>query len=508
MSTENSHPRGAPRDAQQLELFAPGADADVPRRFAQRALARALVSPGWWPLVESLFHWGDEIDVQRCEERNGELVLEATDHNPNAEAVEQLLQRIRELAARTCGCCGAGGARPVRLAFAEPTHVVCPSCEARLRAGQTFLGIADSYWQLDGTRRQPVASVRPVPAVNRPTGGSAKRPITTLAPEELRALMREIRGQLSADIVGHRDTIARLALLAALHVGGGLPRGGRALLIGPSGAGKSALISSLRTALAPWGLPVVVARAGDLTSPGWSGAPTIGGLIEAAIREHAPATAARAIIVLDELHHVGLVAGTHGNVDAVRRDLLASFLGLAGFGTPIQLPEGHQEWNSDRALVIGVGAFTGLLDATRPIMIRDIIKAGIPLEVTTRLAQELIVMRRLGEQDLISLLHRWPELASLTEVCARLGYSVHIADEAYSRAARVVTLGHDASTARTAGAWLVSALRRALIDALDAPEPGEIVITPDSLPIPVTATRPPTDPKPSRGEDDGGDQYA
>lgn len=99
-------------------------------------------------------------------------------------------------------------------------------------------------------------------------------------------------------------------------------------------------------------------------------------------------------------------------------------------------------------------------------------------------------MQRLGEQDLIALLHRWPELTSLTEVCARLGYAVCIADEAYRRAARVVMLGHDGSTARTAGAWLVSALRRALIEALDATDSRDIVITPDSLPIPRTATRP------------------
>jgi len=500
MTRAHFDPDSLPRTT-QLELFPPARDCADASETVQRETARALVSPGWWPFVAPLFDPADNIEVRVCEERDGELILEAAGTTSAATPLEPIIARIREIAGRTCGCCGAQAGRPVRIAFAGPTRLACAACEVRLRNGEDYLAVADDFWRLDGTRRQPVARILPVPAVNRPTDGSGKRPITTLAPDELRALIREIRGRLSADIVGHPDTIARLSLLAALHVGGGLPRGGRALLIGPSGAGKSALVTSLRDAMSPWGLPVVVARAGDLSSPGWAGA-TIPALIEEAIKGHEPATAARGIVVLDELHHVGLVSGTHGNTDVARRDLLASFLGLAGYGTPIQLPETKREWNSDRALVIGVGAFTGLLDATRPIMIRDIVKAGIPLEVTTRLAQELIVMRRLGEQDLISLLHRWPELASLTEVCARLGYSVRIADEAYSRAARVVTLGHDASTARTAGAWLVSALRRALIDALDAPEPGELVITPDSLPIPTTATRPSPHEEPPSGPDD------
>jgi hypothetical protein len=86
----------------------------------------------------------------------------------------------------------------------------------------------------------------------------------------------------------------------------------------------------------------------------------------------------------------------------------------------------------------------------------------------------------------------------LTETCKHLGHEVRILDEAYARAARVVTLGHDASTPRTAGGWLVSALRTALIAALDRPEATELIITPDSLPIPSTATRPlpPRDPPP------------
>jgi len=186
---------------------------------------------------------------------------------------------------------------------------------------------------------------------------------------------------------------------------------------------------------------------------------------------------------------------------AKQQEVLASLLGLTGYGLPIQLPESRRAWSSDEALVIGVGAFSGLLDFRRPIGVHDVVGAGsIPLELTTRLAEELIVMRRLGEEELVEMLRRWPALISLVEVCGRLGYAARITPEAYRHAARVVTLNPDALTARTAGAWLVSGLRRALVAALNEPGRDEIVITPDALPIPPTAAKPI---RRERGPDDG-----
>ena len=52
-----------------------------------------------------------------------------------------------------------------------------------------------------------------------------------------------------------------------------------------------------------------------------------------------------------------------------------------------------------------------------------------------------------------------------------------------------MTLGHDGATARTAGGWLVSALREALIAALAEPDRRELVVTPDSLPLPASPAR-------------------
>ena len=99
-------------------------------------------------------------------------------------------------------------------------------------------------------------------------------------------------------------------------------------------------------------------------------------------------------------------------------------------------------------------------------------------------------------------------MLELTALCERLfGVGrVHIPDETYAHAARVVTLARDGPTARTAGGWLVSAVRHALIAALDrtdadAAERG-IVIAPDALPIPATTLRPLRPPGPP--DRDGG----
>ena len=489
----------------QLDLFLP-ASAEQPddRSGIPAHIARASISPGWWKYVAPLYD--DEVAIVTldvCEERDGILVIEACMWEGGGwSAVE--LSRIRNAAANTCGCCGSALGRLFRAAIYEPSRTVCDACRTRLQAGDDYLTIADDHFHLDGSRRpRPRSQGTGLTTARFPGGGTSLRPCTELPPAELRSLFAEIRSLMSEKIVGQHEAVSRVALLAALHVGGGLPRGGRALLAGVTGVGKSSVISAMALALEPWDVPIVRTDAIDLTSPGWSGAPSIGTLIENALQGAAPDSdrARRAVIVIDEVHHVRTIPEAAGSLAFKRQEVLSSLLALTGHG--IVHFERGDAWSSEQALVIGVGAFTDLLDLSRSPTVADFVAAGLPLELTTRLAEEVIVLQPLSEPHLVELLHRWPSLTSLQAMCERLGYRVRIVDEAYRHAARVVTLGHDSSTARTAGAWLVAALRQELVRLLPETGNSEIVITPDSLPIPSTAMKERTEESPDDGDWDG-----
>lgn len=506
MTTPHLDSDAAPAD--QLDLFLPASTeqhADRPGLPAH--IARASISPGWWKYVAPLYD--DEVAlvaVDVCEEREGLLVIEACMWGDGGWSALEL-SRIRDAAAHTCGCCGSGLGSLFRAAIYGPSRTVCDACRTRLQAGEDYLTIADHYFHLDGSRRPgPRAQGIGMRSARLTDGGLSLRPCTELPPAELRRLVADIRSLMSAEIVGQYEAVSRLALLAALHVGGGLPRGGRALLVGSTGVGKSSLIRAMALALEPWDVPVIRADAIDLTSPGWSGAPSIGTLIENALQGAAPDSdrACRAVIVIDELHHVRTVPGAEGNLAAKRQEVLSSLLALTGHGT-LHF-QGGEAWSSEKALVIGVGAFTGILDLSSAPTVADFVAAGLPLELTTRLAEEVIVLQPLREPDLVQLLRRWPSLTSLQAMCERLGYRVRIADEAYRHAARVVTLGHDSSTARTAGGWLVAALRQELVRLLPETGNSEIVITPDSLPIPPTAMK--ESPNGSRDDRDDWDDFS
>jgi len=88
------------------------------------------------------------------------------------------------------------------------------------------------------------------------------------------------------------------------------------------------------------------------------------------------------------------------------------------------------------------------------------------------------------------------EVSTEVSVCERLGFTVRVHDEAFAMAARAVVGASDEATARTAGGWLVSAVRQGLVVALANPEVREIAITPDSLTIARAQRdrRPPDDP--------------
>lgn len=157
--SDNQEPTGLGIDGDglQLELFASDrAYAGHRKRGVAREVALASISRGWWPLVSVLFSdRTSDIIVEECREVDGVLMLSASIQGTEeqAEWVEPMLQRLRDAASRTCGCCGRGPAARTRVRLDGPAWVACDECRRRLRAGETPLSIADQYWRLDGTRR-------------------------------------------------------------------------------------------------------------------------------------------------------------------------------------------------------------------------------------------------------------------------------------------------------------------------------------------------------------------
>lgn len=497
--------RGTEPLAVQLELF-PGTTTvnTADERGISLARARGCTSPGWWQFLAPLFTSFLDVVVDECREQDGDLILRLTYND--GTSYNEMAERIRASAARTCGACGGAPAALYRAHLAGTTRRVCAGCRERLRNGEAYLAIADDYWCLDGSRRNaPRERSGGTRTKQSGVGAGTALPIEPLAAPELRRLVTDIRAAMRTEIVGQTIDagVSRLALLAACHVGGGLARGGRALILGPTGAGKSALVAAMVHALAAYDLPVVHIMCTDLNPAGWSGASSLVTLMSTAIGADSPTStrAQRAIIILDELHHLIVARDATGNLAGFSKLIMSSLLGLTGHGT-IQLEDGRS-WSSQHALVIGLGAFTGLLDYRQPVTVRALEEAGVNVELANRLAVEIITVRAPSERETLAILREWPDLRSLIAMCTRLGYAVRIHDEAIRRAARVVQLGHDGSTLRTAGGWLVSAVRQGLMDALEQPDAREIIVTPDSLPIAPNATRaqPPGDPPepPSEG---------
>lgn len=451
------------------------------------AVARTLISPGWWPRVSPWFTVPDII-VRRCCECEGALDFEIdySEGDADREWLEREVERLRDTCATTCGCCGSSLGKPYRPRVDGVTRVVCMDCRRHLENGESYASVADRYWRWDGSRRTRslgVQSPRPPAAATADRRGD--REPGALPAEELRRTIADIRETMRADYLGNDELVDRISLIAGLHVGGGLERGQRVLIIGPSGAGKTFLIQSVRKALEAAGWPLIWALSDfiDFSSPGWRGM-SVGDLIAEALGKESPDSvwARHMVLVIDELHHGGLTEDiTDSSHRTKRQEVLSSLLGIVGGGT-VHLGDGAQEWASNQALVIGMGAFTGLLDPTKAPSPRDLVRAGIPIELCSRF-EEVLTVRPLPEARLREMLRQWPALTSLAKVCERLGYTVRIHDEVFSRAARAVFRNDDDATPRTAGGWIVAVLRAALMAALRNANTTELEITPDSLSI-------------------------
>lgn len=230
MVTPGAHSNpGSPQDAVQFDLFAPS-DREPPPPVSgiNLSVARASVSPGWWSIAGSIYGaLANDAMVRACREEDGVLLLDAT-VKADGRSVAPYVQRLGDLATRTCGRCGSTPASPYQMHVNGPTRVVCVACKARLQSGESYLTVADEFWRLDGSKRSPGVHARTDGGIGRAAPKSALRACTSLGPEELRNVIAEFRTALAAEIVGQDETVVRLAVLAGLHVDAGLPRSGLA----------------------------------------------------------------------------------------------------------------------------------------------------------------------------------------------------------------------------------------------------------------------------------------
>lgn len=497
--------RPDPGPSLQLELF-PEAAAEV-RPFRNVSVVRALLPPGWWAIVQPLL---SEVPVELCREVDGRLqIAVATLAGSDAAQIEQHVEHVRGAVAQVCACCGRGGA--LRRQGPEGRIVViCDRCWPLLREGRSVLAVADHFFHLDGRRRVIPIAIEPRLAqpLKDENPGAPLRVCGKMSASELRATAAEFRRIMAAQVVAQDEAGARLATLAALHVGGGTP-GSRTLLMGPSGVGKTSLMRALESAFREGGFDVPVVRIDcvELQSPGWSGAPSIGEVIAGAIGDSPldGPLARRLVVILDEIHHIRSVgspggSGSSTSVGAKRAEVLASLLGLTARDGVVSVGrEVYRPWASGEAMIVALGAFTGLLDLTRDPTMADL-APHLGLELASRFEQ-VIRLRPIPEDALVRMLKQWPALVSLIELASRLGLGTRIHEEAFRRAARAVAHGRSRSTPRTAGGWLVAALQRALDRALVDATVQTLSVTPDDLPISPTEFRSRGDEPPEQGGD-------
>lgn len=467
------------------------------------ALARAMTPPGWWSTIGLL--WGtmaDEVVVESCYDDDG--VLQISAYSADMEELEGLLSGIRLRISNTCGACGILGGERTRYSFNEPARVVCKRCRDRLLRGESFVKLTDEFWTLAGERRRVDPSATRYGTAATPSALSADKTCGVLPPDELRALIRRLREAMLEHVIGQEEACGALALNAALLVGGGLARGPRLLVVGPTGTGKTTALTTLRECLALEGyrVPWVMAAATDISSPPWGGDPSIGDLILTALGSHEPDSVAgrHMVVAIDEFDKAGVVKERNvtSNSRQMLEERLASLLQLFnGGGGPIPLADTGKVWSSQHAMVVGMGAFGGMIDPPEEVSVGALVRAGFPVELSSRM-ETVVRLRPLAEEALRTLLRRWPSVTSLTATCERLGYTVRIHDEVYTRAARAVVDGSDGATPRTGGSWIVTALRAALSRALLDDEQTTIELAPDSLSIPRT---------PEHASDDGTDGH-
>lgn len=462
----------------QLELF----DHAGPGLLGISAhVARAEVSPGWWPLLAPLFE-EEELVINECRERDGRLVLVASERErAQDDAVPDWLKPTVARAERTCGACGSASGT-IRVLHDRTVRVLCDGCRQQVSDESAFAVQADRFFRFDGLRRIPPT---PLPTSGHVASPAAAPASAILPPDELRQLVRVLAASMADELRWQDEARLLLAMCGAMHVAAGLSRGPRLLIVGRTGTGKTTSVLALQKALerAGYRLPVAMVDATGLSSPGWHGLNLPDAVLQAV---HGHPAASKAIVVIDELHHIGLRPDedVNGTTRSKKAEVLSSLQTAVGGGEVTS--SSGSSWDSRPGFIVGIGAFTDRLDVTRPIDTQALVDAGIPIELATRF-ESIVRLAPLHEQAIRDIVEHSPAVQNVTTMAERLGFTVTITREALAHAARMHALSEGRESPRSAIGWVVSAVRSTLLHRFMSGETdvSPLVITPDSLAVPA-----------------------
>lgn len=284
---------------------------------------------------------------------------------------------------------------------------------------------------------------------------------STHSPDEL---YRHIRGQLAADVVGHRDVVRKLSLVAMRHMLGHEMQ--RVTLVGPPGVGKTTLVKSLAETI---DLPHLMISVSELAETNWKGQ----GLPEhiRSLRRRVEEQGRRyqmdrALVFLDEIDKAARLPGEDGNAASYHLGKQQSLLNLLGGDTEIHYSLDGDEmktkgWSAERALVISAGVFDGL---EGPPTRTSLIDYGFAPELVSRLGL-ICPLRPLAPGQLVEVLKR--EVSGLADTYRQCDYELEISEDAYLRVAERVSREDIDGGPRTGANWLRDAGTRGLIELLE-----------------------------------------